>query len=96
MPVINATFIIIYYPNPFNDKISFDVSVLRDAEIAISVYDAMGRNIKQIHEGNLKSGRHKFSWSAKENSGRVTGSGIYFIKVNDKKFELWRSVTLVK
>ena len=84
------------YPNPFNDKISFDVLVLRDAEVAISVYDAMGRNIKQIHKGNLKSGRHKFSWSAKENSGRVTGSGIYFIKVNDKKFELWRSVTLVK
>ena len=56
----------------------------------------MGRNIQQIHKGKLKSGRHKFSWSAKENSGRVTGSGIYFIKVNDKKFELWRSVTLVK
>ena len=57
------------FPNPFNDKISFNLTVLNETEIEIKIYDIYGRNVKQIHNGILKSWKYGFSWNAIDEFG---------------------------
>ena len=84
------------FPNPFNDKISFNLTVLNETEIEIKIYDIYGRNVKQIHNGILKSGRYGFSWSAIDEFGKEASSGVYFIQAKDNTSAQFKSATLVK
>ena len=69
------------YPNPFNPSttISFDLTV--DSKVDLMIFDAKGRMVDNLFEGNLIKGRHNFNFDGSEFS-----SGIYYsvLKYGDK------------
>lgn len=64
------------FPNPFNPvtNISFALSV--DSFVKLVIYDAAGREVKKLIEGNLSAGYNTVSFDA---SG--IASGVYFYKL---------------
>ncbi len=64
------------YPNPFNPNTTISVEIIRSADYQIMVYDIVGNKVKEIHEGRLERGLHKFEFD-----GANLTSGIYFLEV---------------
>ena len=69
------------FPNPFNPSTSIPLSLAADSDIRVSVYDARGSLVKNIHRGFLHSGHYVFSWDGTNVNNSDMSAGIYFCKL---------------
>ncbi len=69
------------YPNPFNPQTTIAFELARAGEVLVSIYNAEGKLITTLVEGELRAGGHKAVWDAKG-----VASGVYFVelRVHDK------------
>jgi len=80
------------YPNPFNPQTQFTLSVAREQEVRIAVYDVMGRLVVTLHDGRLTANQaHHFTFEA---SGMP--SGTYFYRALGETFAETRTMVLQK
>ena len=79
------------YPNPFNPvaTIAYDVPV--DGHIKLVVYDAQGRMVKVLVDGQQAAGRYNASF---DGSGLASGVYVYRLEAAGKSFS--KSMMLVK
>lgn len=61
------------YPNPFNPSTTISYSVPVESDVTITIYDALGRTMKQLNEGIIPASRQQIEFNAAELS-----SGTYF------------------
>lgn len=74
------------YPNPFNPSLTIRVGTVRNGQINVSVYNQRGQQVRVLMNEVKDSGRYTLTWDAKDASGRLMPSGIYFIRMyNDGK-----------
>ena len=69
------------YPNPFNPSTKIIYSVPRSADIQISVFDLMGREIAVLENSRKEVGAYSTIWNSKNISGQTVSSGIYFYRI---------------
>ncbi len=69
------------YPNPFNPSTKISYSVPRSADIQISVFDLMGREIAVLENSRKEVGTYSTIWNSKNISGQTVSSGIYFYRI---------------
>jgi hypothetical protein len=62
-------------PNPVREKASITFSLPKSGNLSVCLYDAEGRKIKTLKEGNAASGRMCFQLNSKGIS-----AGVYFLK----------------
>jgi len=43
----------IAYPNPFEDRIYFDLQLMNDSEIQLEIFDITGSKIASVYNGNV-------------------------------------------
>ena len=79
------------YPNPFNPKTTFSISLSENQYINISVYNALGQLVQILHNSKLEVGDHKFTWNAHNQP-----SGIYFIKAQTYNYSMNQKIVLLK
>lgn len=80
------------YPNPFRRRARFDLSAAEGQDVRVAVYDALGRRVETLHDGELAPQKqHTFTVGADGLS-----SGLYFVRVNGEDFSDHVSVTLVR
>ncbi|MBS1515974.1 MAG: T9SS type A sorting domain-containing protein [Bacteroidetes bacterium] len=79
------------YPNPFNPttKVKFDIPKLSD--VNITIFDAVGREVKNISQNNLSAGSYEYVFS-----GENLSSGIYYFKLQAGEFSKTVKMLLVK
>jgi len=80
------------YPNPFNPSTSFSLAVSRDQEVAINVYDMLGRHVSSLFRGALEA---NVARTFSVNAANWT-SGTYTIVVEGEAFRDSRSLVLLK
>ncbi len=71
------------YPNPFNPSTTISLSVPRESDVTLRVFDAIGRNMATLINGRLHSGDYSISWNAAGSSGSqpAPASGVYFYRM---------------
>jgi hypothetical protein len=69
------------YPNPFNSITSIEYSILKSAEVIISIYDIKGNVIKRHVQGMLSDGAYSVQWNGRNELGNSVASGIYFYRI---------------
>lgn len=52
------------------------------ADVNISVYDALGSEIRSIKAGVKEPGEHSIGWDGRDNRGNMAGDGLYSIRIN--------------
>jgi hypothetical protein len=81
-----TTYIESNYPNPFNSgtAIVYYVADLgpTPAQIEITIYDIMGRQIRSLLGSREDVGEHRVIWDCRDDSGHDLPSGIYFAKIS--------------
>jgi subtilisin family serine protease len=68
------------YPNPFNPSTTIPVSLPRDADASLRIYDILGREVLTLYAGRLEAGRHYFLWNGMDGGGRAVSSGLYIAR----------------
>lgn len=61
------------FPNPFNPVTTIKYSLLFDSFVNLKIYDAAGKQVSILIDGNMPKGNHQFNFDASE-----LASGVYF------------------
>ncbi|MFI5253317.1 MAG: FlgD immunoglobulin-like domain containing protein [Bacteroidota bacterium] len=84
------------YPNPFNPVTNLSVAIPKTADVNISVYDILGRNIATLMSGSQSAGYHTVQWDGKNSHGLDVPSGAYFIRMMSGSYIKAQKVLLMK
>ena len=70
------------YPNPFNPAVVLPLDLATDAtEVSLRVHDVLGRRVRQVWQGSLGAGSHRFVWDGRDEAGRAVAAGVYVYRV---------------
>lgn len=80
------------YPNPFNPRTSFSLTVEERQEVMVKVYNLLGVEVEQLFDGVMDEGETRtFTFTAGD-----LPSGIYLYRVQGETFTSTRQMTLLK
>ncbi len=80
------------YPNPFNPQTTFTVALARSGWVNVALYDALGRQVRVLHEGPLAGeASHRFVID-----GSGLPSGVYLVRAVGGAYQASTRVLLVK
>ncbi len=70
------------YPNPFNPAVVIPLELATDAAgVSLRVYDVLGRRVRQVWQGPLGAGSHRFVWDGRDAAGKGVAAGVYVYRV---------------
>ena len=69
------------YPNPFNPAVVIPLDLATDAaQMSLTVYDVLGRRVRQVWQGPLGAGSHRFAWDGRDEAGKAVAAGVYLYR----------------
>lgn len=79
------------YPNPFNPttKILFDISA--SADVKLTVYNSLGKEVQTLVNENLRAGKYEVNFNANN-----LASGVYYYRLSAGKLNISKVMTLIK
>jgi len=86
-----GNFILNNYPNPFNGQTTVHYFLPVLSFISVTIYDILGKEIKQLYQGEENAGHHYKSWTPGNES-----SGIYFVVLKTKETQLTNKIIYLK
>jgi subtilisin family serine protease len=78
-------------PNPFNLEVSFHLDLISSANIDISIFDILGREVAVVFQGISPAGSRQFVWKAED-----FASGIYFLQAQAGGHSMMKKLILIK
>lgn len=79
------------YPNPFNPATEIKFGVPEQADVKITVYNSVGKEIKVIVNENLAAGYYSYTFDASN-----LATGVYLYDITAGKFSQVKKMLLVK
>ncbi|MCU7491327.1 MAG: T9SS type A sorting domain-containing protein [Ignavibacteria bacterium] len=79
------------YPNPFNPSTTIRYNLTQGANVRLTVYDILGKEVKIVEEGYRSKGMHEVHFSAGDLS-----SGIYIYQLNAGSMSLSKKMLFLK
>lgn len=70
-------------PNPARTATNLSLTLASSAQVHVAVYDASGREVRELHRGTLAAGRHSWAWDARDVRGARVRSGVFFVRASD-------------
>lgn len=67
------------YPNPFNPFTEIQFNLANNSNVVVTIYDLLGKKIKNLVEGEFYPGEYKYKWDGRNNADITVSSGVYFI-----------------
>jgi hypothetical protein len=64
-------------PNPFGGSTTIRMSLEREGDAELAIFDLGGRRVATLHHGPLPAGTHTFEWQGLDDSGRRMPPGMY-------------------
>ncbi|MEM2991633.1 MAG: FlgD immunoglobulin-like domain containing protein, partial [Halobacteria archaeon] len=94
--LITKDFAISNSPNPFQKITTIRYQLPVNCRVSLEVYDACGKLIKRLAEGERKAGYYSLTWDGKDGKGNSLASGIYFYKMKAGNFNQTKKLILLK
>jgi len=84
------------YPNPFNPVTTLSYDIPNEGFVDVTVYDMMGRTIKNLVRSDQSYGYKSIKWNATNNQNQVVPAGVYIYKIEFGKLVVTRKMILLK
>lgn len=68
-------------PNPVADHTALRFDLAHGGRVRLEAFDAAGRRVATLLDGELAPGRHQATWSGLHTNGVPLGSGLYFVRL---------------
>ena len=69
------------YPNPFNPTTSIQFALPMEAQINLSVFNILGKEVKLLETGYKQAGNFTAVWDGTDNNGNKLSSGLYIYRL---------------
>jgi len=66
-------------PNPFLGATTVRFAMAEAGPARVEIYDTNGRRIRVLVDDVVSAGEHELAWDGRDESGRDTASGVYFV-----------------
>jgi hypothetical protein len=83
------------YPNPFNTETVIEYRMHRDDEVALKIYNTLGKEIRTIETKLAKAGLNRVIWDGKDNEGKTVASGLYFYQLRTGYYRRFKKMMLI-
>jgi len=84
------------YPNPFNSQTVIQYELDQPMVVSLKLFDVRGREIRKLFQDVQSQGRHTVSWDGQDDQGANVPSGVYFIKMETRKYIKIRKISLIR
>jgi hypothetical protein len=84
------------YPNPFNPITSLRYDLPEQAQVTLTIYDLMGREITQLVNTTQEAGFKSVLWNATDIHGKPVSAGIYLYQIRAGEFVQTKKMVLLK
>jgi hypothetical protein len=84
------------FPNPFNPVVTIPLLTDRPGRARLSIYDARGRQVALLWDGDLPAGAHALVWRGRDDRGRPAPSGVYFGRLQTRSGAWTRRLVLTR
>ena len=74
-------------PNPFNPETLVPYGLPQAAEVDLTVYDMLGRQVAGLVDGVQSPGYYRVRWDGRDDAGRPAASGIYLYRLVSRPLE---------
>ncbi|MDP2363452.1 MAG: FlgD immunoglobulin-like domain containing protein, partial [Ignavibacteria bacterium] len=74
------------FPNPFNPQTKIKYVVSSESKISIRIYNALGKEIKELLNETCSCGEYEIAWNGTDNFGNKVSSGVYFFTMEANNF----------
>ena len=79
------------YPNPFNPVTNIKFDITSRSNVKLVIYDAAGRQVDELVNGELNAGTYKAEWNDVNYS-----SGVYFYTLSSGSYRETKKMILIK
>jgi len=83
-------------PNPFTGGTSLALTLPRDTDVYVAIYDVAGRRVRTLVSGTLTSGIHEIAWDGRDRASARVSAGVYFCRVKAGDVEQVRTAVLLR
>jgi hypothetical protein len=83
-------------PNPFRGHARISYALPAAGSVTLGVYDAAGRPVRTLANGNQKAGNYSVSWDARDTDGKQVPYGVYFYRLDTPGFRAVQKAVLTK
>jgi len=80
-------------PNPFMGTTAINFSLAAPGPVSLEVFDANGRRVKTLIQGDLGAGPHNVQWPAR---GEAVEPGVYFYRLLAPGYRMTRKMMLMQ
>ena len=84
------------YPNPFNPITSLRYDLPEQAQVTLTVYDMLGREVTQLVNTTQEAGYRSVQWDATNMNGKPVSAGVYLYQIHAGDFVQTRKMVLLK
>ncbi|MBU36636.1 MAG: hypothetical protein CMG29_05450 [Candidatus Marinimicrobia bacterium] len=84
------------FPNPFNPTTTLRYDLPEQANVNITIYDLLGRQVASIINQEQKAGFQSVIWNATNDLGNPVSAGIYLCEIKAGKFVQTKKLVLLK
>lgn len=84
------------YPNPFNPATRIQYELLKEAEISVTIYDILGKQITTLVNQWQEPGYKQVSWDGTDWTGNQVGAGIYLYRIDAGNYSKTGKLILIK
>jgi hypothetical protein len=81
-PVVTRVRLMPARPNPFSRSVVIPVELAGEMAAHLDVYDASGRLVRTLREGDLAAGSEEVIWDGKDAAGRSVPAGVFYARLS--------------
>ncbi|MBK8164792.1 MAG: T9SS type A sorting domain-containing protein [bacterium] len=84
------------HPNPFNPRTQFEFELPVAAATNLSIFNAQGRRVVTLLDGQMPAGRKEVTWDGRDGSGRRLPAGVYIYRLQSGALGVTGKAILLK
>ena len=85
------------FPNPFNPVTEIKYEIPKVADVSITIFNILGKEVYRENFKDLNQGYHSLRWDARNLNGKLVSAGVYFYTLEAKNaFTKTKKMILLK
>jgi flagellar hook assembly protein FlgD len=96
IPMPHEFFLHQNYPNPFNPTTTINYDLPEQAQVTLSIYNLLGKQIKTLVNQSQDAGNKIAMWDGTDDLGRQVSAGVYLYQIQAGEFSQTRKMLLLK
>ncbi|MBI5325051.1 MAG: T9SS type A sorting domain-containing protein [Ignavibacteriae bacterium] len=84
------------YPNPSSGIVNLELNNNTPDYYEIEITNLYGQIVKKLYSGRIEEGKFKLNWDGSDSASNQVYSGIYFISIKNREYNLTKKVVLIK